>query len=304
MADVKTIQDKPFYTQQRNLLCGRGPQLVREKVEVAFQLAIIFAVLLAFQPLPVHAAATLIQQNSAGCSDVGCEGAPPVVVSFPSSVASGNVIVVGVVTDGTVDSVSDSKGSTFAQAVSATAYVKSVYIYVAPLSSSGSDTVTVTFSATEDPSEEVVYIYEVSGVTTTGAGTGTGSGSGTSMSTSSVAFLSGAFLLGIIGTGSVSATAGAGFTLSPAPSGTSKSHAEYATSGVSSPTTFPATVAVQTDWVEVGVALNPAEAPPAPVGGDIVSVNQFLVALPWLTLFAVLGVAVVGAYVVGQRKRK
>ena len=276
--------------------------MAREKVKVAFQLAITFAVLLAFQPLPVHAAATLIQQNSATCILNDCTGAPPVVVSFPSSVAGGNVIVVGVVIrggTGGLNSVSDSKGSTFTQAATRGG---SVYIYVATLSSSGSDTVTVTFSG--EWTEEVVYIYEVSGVTATGAGTGTGSGDGTSMSTSAVAFLSGAFLLGIIGTGSATTTAGAGFTLSPAPSGTAMSHAEYSTSGVSSPTTFPATVAIETTWVEVGVALNPAAAPSVPVGGEIVSVNQFLVALPWLALFAVLGVAVVGAYVVGQRKRK
>jgi hypothetical protein len=281
--------------------------LARKELRVAFTLAIIFAVLLAFQPLPIHAAATLIQQNSAGCVAPGCDfGGGSVVVSFSSNVASGNLIVVGVVivyVGGTVSSVADTRSSTFAQAVTATSANTNVYIYVATLSSSGSDTVTVTFSALDRPQEEAVYIYEVSGMTTNGAGA-TGSGTGTSMSTSSsVAFPSGAFLLGVIRT--VSPTAGAGFTLSTAP-GTSLSFAEYSTSGVSSPTNFPATTGISNDWVEVGLALYPptiTATQSVPVGGEIVSVNQFLIALPWLALLAVLGVAVVGAHVVGQSKR-
>jgi len=269
----------------------------RKTAEVVLS-AIVFVFLLLLEPLPVHAAAsTLIQQNSDGCRLSGCTGT--LAVSFLSDVASGNVIVVGVVIyGGTVNSVSDSKGSTLTQAVSATFGSSSVYIYVATLSSSGSDTVTVSFSPAGE--EEDVYIYEVSGVTTTGAGTGTGSGTGTLMSTSAVAFLSGAFLLGVMITPSPrSVTAGAGFTLSPAPSLTYLSYAEYATSGVSSPTTFPATVSSLSAWVEVGVALNPTAAP---VGGFVESINKLGLLVPWLAVIGLVGC--IGAVVVVARKRQ
>ncbi len=148
------------------------------------------------------------------------------------------------------------------------------YIYYASLTSSGSDTVTATFSSTLQTLTGAAYIhiYEVSGVTATGIGTGTGSGtigggsSGT-VSTSSTAFQSGAFLVAIASENCLTGVwaAGSGFTLSPNPpfdQNFDLSMTEYATSGVSTPTTFPATLGPSSggcnqNWVEAGIALQP-----------------------------------------------
>jgi hypothetical protein len=119
-----------------------------------------------------------------------------------------------------------------------------------------------------------LYIYEVFGVTTTGVATGTGSGTFSdalphSIGTSSTAFQDGAFLAAIMANDILSSNwaAGSGFQLSPPPHdprGTVDEFvrlvkAEYSTSGVSSPTTFPATLSSGSggDWVEVSIALNP-----------------------------------------------
>jgi len=146
------------------------------------------------------------------------------------------------------------------------------YIYYAMLSSSGPDTVTVTF--TSDLSDyngfAYLFIYEVSGVKTTGVATATGSGtiSGFSgpISTSSTNFESGAFLVAIMATNILSSNwvAGSGFQFSPTPNTDQfirLSKAMYSTSGVSSPTNFPASfssVSPNPDWVEAGIALNQA----------------------------------------------
>ncbi len=114
-----------------------------------------------------------------------------------------------------------------------------------------------------------LHIFEVSGVTTVGITTGEGhgllSGEGT-ISTSSTPFQSGAFLVAIatedILTGNWAV--GTGFTLSPNPpydQYNDLSMTQYSTSGVGSPTTFPATLSASggndKDWVEVGAAFQP-----------------------------------------------
>ena len=215
--------------------------------------------LLALGLLPVHAASALVQQNNGGC--FGCSST--LSVSFPSNVASGDVIVVGVVVADAsfaLSSLTDSLGSSFTQAVTSTnAPPPLVYIYYATLSSSGADVVTATFSAAA-PAESV-YIYEVSGVTTVGLATATGSGTGTSISTSSpVFFQTGAFLLGIIGTNGFrgNVTAGTGFTLSTDNSATGITYAQYSISSVASPTSFQATTNSGVNWAEDAVALMPS----------------------------------------------
>jgi hypothetical protein len=221
------------------------------------------------EPLPVHAASSLVQQNSGGC-DPCTDGFVywPISVSFTDNVVSGNVVVVAAVAEAqTVTSISDSLLSSYNLAVTKSDFVANVYIYYTTLTASGADTVTVTFSQSSSATA-YVFIYEVTGVTNTGVGTASGSGQGSpvfnpvQMTTStSVVFQPGAFLLGVIwiGSNSYPTTAGQGFTLSP--SSPLWAQAEYSTGGVSSPTNFPATFGPtgfggSAYWVEAGVALN------------------------------------------------
>jgi hypothetical protein len=234
-------------------------------------LLVVFMFLFVLEPLPVHAASTLIQQNTSGCV---CGGNPVVVaVTFSNNVAIGDVIVVGLAFEqfGAVTGLTDSLGSTFTQAVMATVNPGHVAaIYTATLLSSGPDQVTVTFSNSHQGGQLTttyqVYIYEVAGVTTTGAPTAAGSGPSGSFSTSTtVSFPVGAFLLGVVyystPTPSGTTTAGAGFTLSPVtcPVFGCQTAAEYS-DPVSSPTNFPASSSTQqTEWAEAGIALNPTQ---------------------------------------------
>jgi hypothetical protein len=252
---------------------------------VLMLLVVTFVVLLVAEPLPVHAAATIIQQNNGGC--VSTCPSTTLALAFSSNVVAGDVIVAGVYRKPSSfspsPSISDSFGSFFTQAVTRNDGGDEVTIYYATLSSSGADTVTAILPNTAGggPLGHNLYIYEVSGVTTAGAATGSGAGSGTSISTSSVTFQSGAFLLSLIGTEnparSVTPGLGSGLTLSSDNSGTDFSHAMYATSGVSSPTTFPATGASSGIWAEAALALNPA--PPIP---------EYSLGLPLLVIFMLI----------------
>lgn len=254
---------------------ANGMFQVRGRRTVAVALILVAALsILLVEPFPVHASgATLVQQSSGFCNQPeGHDCASGMVTaSFGSSVTSGDVVVVGAVYFGTtgVSSVSDSLGSSFTQAVSLadkTGLIIS-YIYYAPLSTSGTDSVTVSYNlsgaeACNSPTTTTcaldVYIYEVSGVTTVGAATGSGNTAtaSESIATSSVAFNSGAFLLGMMSTSSgYPITPGSGFTLSTP---VSISAAQYATSGVGSPTDFPASSPDYAYyWVETGLALEP-----------------------------------------------
>lgn len=232
---------------------------MRRKQALFIPFGLSVTLLLAVPLLPVHAASALVQQNNAGC--IGCSST--LSVSFTNNVASGDVLVVGVVVADAsfaLSSLTDSLGSSFTQAVTSTNVPPPiVYIYYATLPTSGPEIVTATFTAAA-PAESV-YIYEVSGVTTAGVANETGSGTGTSILTSSsVSFQTGAFLLGIIGTNSFrgAAMAGAGFTLSTDNSGTGVSYAQYSMSGVSSPTSFPATTNSPVSWAEDAIALMPS----------------------------------------------
>jgi hypothetical protein len=216
-----------------------------------------------YSAVPVHADSELVQQSAAGCNGCGAV----ITVGFSNDVGAGHVIVVGVEsTPIHVVTVSDSLGSVFTQAVSSTDGTDNAYIYVATASTSGPDTVTATFSDT--CCSKNVYIYEVSGVTTLGAGTNSGANmNDQNIQTGSVAFPQGAFLFGIIGTDNayggrsgMPISQGSGFALSPDTAGGGFGHAQYAFSGVSSPSSFPATItSTSADyfWAEASMALAP-----------------------------------------------
>lgn len=192
-----------------------------------------------------------------------------VSISFQSNVASGDVVLVGLQypADSPPSSVTDSLGSSYNQAV-ATAIIPpgnqpAAAIYDATLDSNGANTVTVDF-----PTHSLVsvYIFEVRGVTTTGVETGSGIGTfygQISTNPNPVSFPTGAFLLGMMASllceSPQLAAAGTGFTLVNENSGPYLSGAEYSTSGVSSPTFFPATQSglCINIWAEVGAAFNP-----------------------------------------------
>jgi len=234
---------------------------------------------------------------------------------------SGNVIVVAVAVENgytstppTVTSVVDSRGSSFIQAVDSSITYLHVYIYYALLSSSGPDTVNVTFNVDLDDYSGFAYlfIYEVSGVNTTDVMTANGSGyipitPGPVSTVASASFEDGAFLLAIGACDSISAywIAGSGFQFSPVQGYDEYfqlAKAMYSTSGVSSPTFFNATLGLQgspddENWVEAGIALNPLTEVPSSVGGEVFVPDKLVMLLPYLAL-----VSIVAASVIATRK--
>ena len=242
---------------------------MRRKAAGVGLLVVMFMFVLLLEPLPVHAASTLIQQNSSGCR---CTSNPAVVtVTLLSDVTSGDVIIVGLAFQqfgAVTPPLTDTRGSAFTLAVTKTDKQGDVAaIYTATLSSSGAETVTVTFTNTRSPDFNIyaVYVYEVAGVTTKGPLKGTGRSSTGSFHTSkAVSFSAGSFLLGVIyysNTGS-KCKAGTGFTLSPGTNSCvygGESMAEYSTGGVSSPTNFPASSNGVGPWAEAGIALKPSK---------------------------------------------
>jgi hypothetical protein len=270
-----------------------GGRLRNRALTLLLASLILLLSVLAHAP-PVRADSTLVQQSNGGCATTGCS---PSAISFPSSVTAGDVVVVTIaVYSGSVTSVGDILGSTFTLVAEGTISPMAVYIYDATLSSSGSDSVFVFFAGAIQGG---VYAYEVSGVTTVGGVYEVAGGDcyyppcSISTSSSSASFQSGAFLVSMVGLPSlVNTTAGTGFTLSPGSSGgTFGGNAEYATSGVSSPTFFPFTLSSPAyPWAEMGLALPPSgstssttsattstttstssTAPPPPSGDEVTS---------------------------------
>jgi hypothetical protein len=144
------------------------------------------------------------------------------------------------------------------------------YIYITTVVTTGPDLVIVTDSSGHAKYLQV-SMYDVAGVTASSPVTHTGTGSCSATCHLSTAppttFSPGAFLLALFGlaypaSGGGSFAAGSGFTLYAA---FLYSAAEYATSGVSSPTSFPATVTGYSgsqDVDGISIALTPTTPPP------------------------------------------
>src|SRR5208337_3737552 len=125
--------------------------------------------------------------NNGGC--VTCATISPFSVSFPSQITKGDVVVVGVdIADNgggggnAFQSVSDSLGSSYTQAVTSTDSDPhdNLRIFYATVSTNGLDTITLTMIHASAGGELNLdlYIYEISGVTTSGAGVAQNSGVG------------------------------------------------------------------------------------------------------------------------------
>jgi len=207
-------------------------------------------------PISVNATSTLVQQASGGCN--GCSISNP-TASFTNPVASGDVIVVAEAgwAAATAPTVSDTLGLSFTRAdfvCNQTTDFNCAAIYYATAASSGADTITVTYGS--NPITSDIFIYELSGVTTTGAVSSTGYGQGSPISISSATFTNLGFAVSVVNTnGYVSYTPGAGFTASAPSSGSQHGYAEYALSGITTPTTFPATIGSPIYWAEAGLVL-------------------------------------------------
>jgi hypothetical protein len=241
------------------------------KARASLITAILFGSFLLVAPLPASALGTVVQQASGGCNP--CAGDSSTAV-FVSPVTSGNLIVVGVSAFYSsaggpyTASVSDSLSPTFTQAANICntgAYANCAAIFYATATASGADTVTVTANNGRTMNNLDIFVYELNGLTTVGATTGTGQSAGTAISTASTTFGAGAFLLSVLNVyGATTFTVGAGFTASAPSTNSMQGFAEYALSGVASPTTFPATIGSTNSWAAVGIALVSTTPPPAP----------------------------------------
>ncbi|MGA2665946.1 MAG: hypothetical protein ABSF83_13490, partial [Nitrososphaerales archaeon] len=234
----------------------------------AVALLVVLTVLLGVGSIPAAHAATssVVQTDEAtvACSTSTCS----VPVAFGSPVTSGDVIVVGYAYGLPLTSLGDSLGTTLSVA-NFTAGAISALIGYGTLASSGTDTVTAKFSnpgaAVGGVAVFTLYIFEVSGVTTSGAvvadGDGFSSTPSTTASTSSTAFESGAFLLGVVGGTTPPLDFSSSSSSWTTESSGGFSAATYATSGVSSPTTFPvkasSPIGASIGWTEEGLVLNP-----------------------------------------------
>ncbi|MHB1909975.1 MAG: sialidase family protein [Nitrososphaerales archaeon] len=170
-------------------------------------------------------------------------------VALPNKVTTGDVFVVGcqagsLGSSNTTISVSDSLSNNFTTNVVATNYVDptnqsgdwSDAILSAPITQSGTDTVTC--SSTVEANMKV-QVLELSGVSLSNVITATGNGEGSIMSTSPLSFSPGSFLYAIGNLRIGGCSAGSGFTGALG----GDTVAEYATSGIISPTTFDITCA-------------------------------------------------------------
>lgn len=198
--------------------------------------------------------------------------------TFPSSVTSGDVVVVGlIIQDGfcsltCISSVADTRGTSFTSPASTECSSSGVCvgIWYGTLSSSGSDTVTVTYPVSPGnkyPTD--IYLYEVSGITTTGATASVGTSTSSSMATGGSSFSSQGFAVsvgGIYGYGE-SITPGSNFALEPFPAGGLFAVSQFSTSGLTSPTTFPIALGSSQTWSYYGVVFNAGSAvPDLPLG--------------------------------------
>ena len=205
-----------------------------------------------------------VVQNARNICTAAC--GTTLVKAFTNNTVAGNICVVGVTfgagSELTVD-VTDSQGNTYTKRQGTFGATTGAYaaVFTATLGA-GANTVTVTFGSS--PSVSGLWIYEISGVTLTGITGSTGlvdtPAVAAPSATGSVTFLTGAFLFAVINSNVSSVTNGTGFTLDY--DGSSGMAAEQATTGITSPTTFPFSWTGNANYAEAAV-----EVPASVAGG-------------------------------------
>ncbi|MDG6906751.1 MAG: RHS repeat-associated core domain-containing protein, partial [Nitrososphaerota archaeon] len=186
---------------------------------------------------------TLVQDNPC------YTGSSPMTCAFSSKVSANDLIVVGVAAYNsvTISSISDTLGDSFSQVVSQGGLT---FIYSAVAKSSGSDTVSVSYSTT---GYFYVFIAEVSGVISTTSYTSTGYGSGTSLSVNSYTPPPDSFIF-VTAEGYYGGwVAGNGYTDPFSVTGWAAS-AEYIASWGGGSTNSPFSIAQSSTWSEVSAA--------------------------------------------------
>ena len=184
----------------------------------------------------------VVQQTYGACaSATSCSKA------FASNVVAGHIVVVSVEWSAAVSApaVSDGQGgsvcASFTQVSgSPVTNTAEVAMWYCTASAGGAMSPTVTWTTATTAK---IDIYEVKGYTASGMGCSSGTGTSTGMSTStSVSFSGPSFLVaGWALSSAKTVTAGSGFTLSDVSNAGDGGSGEYSITGVTSPTSFPAT---------------------------------------------------------------
>jgi len=195
----------------------------------------------------------LLQSTSKACAS-GTSCSQP----FANNVASKDLVVVSIEWIGSAGAVSISDGEAGARCASFTAapgspvsHTSETAMWYCATSSAGAMAPTVSWTTAR---VSKLDIYETVGYTTTALACNTGTGSGaTSPAVGSTSFTALPFLVASYSMStSVTVTAGAGFTLSDTSRAGDGGSGEFATSGVTSPTTFPATKSGTSAWAGIG----------------------------------------------------
>jgi hypothetical protein len=171
--------------------------------------------------------------------------------SYGSSVTAGHILIAALMTSKAVSAISLSGGcsGTWTEAGSLASNTATASEWYCASASGGTTTVAAHWTT---GTAYVLDVFDTSGYTTTGLTCTTGTGSGTSASVTSLSFSSGALLIGAYGvsaTGTITLTAS--FTTADKTT-TDFGHAEYATSGITSPTTFAVTLGTTASWAGIG----------------------------------------------------
>jgi hypothetical protein len=226
---------------------GRFPKVAAPAVA----LVLVYVLAIVSMAPTVHAASVVVGTYGSSTSLTTSGSA-----SFSGSVTPGDIIVAAFGTSATISAftMSDTRCGAFAnwhQVGSTVTNTATVRIYYCTATSSGTDTISVSWTTN---SRYTLDVYDLTGYTAAGATTAPGTGTSGAPATSSFPFSSGSMLVAIeasIASRTVSALTGS-FTTGDATGTTLYSHGEYATSGITSPTTFSMTLSSSTTWAEIG----------------------------------------------------